>query len=71
MNIKIADRTLCRKDTAFSFKEKIEIARQLDKLGVSAIEIPEIENIKTDTLLVRTIASFVKNSVLSVAVARH
>lgn len=70
MNIKIADRTLCRKDTAFSFKEKIEIARQLDKLGVSAIEIPEIENIKTDTLLVRTIASFVKNSVLSVAVGK-
>ena len=68
MNIKIADRTLCRKDAMFSFKEKIEVARQLDKLGVSAIELPQIENIKTDTLLVRTIASFVKNSVLSVAV---
>ncbi len=70
MNIKIADRTLCRKDATFSFKEKIEIARQLDKLGVSAVEIPEIENIKTDTLLVRTIASFVKTSILSVAVGK-
>lgn len=65
MNIKIADRTLSIKAN-FSFKEKIEIARQLEKLGVSAIEISEMENIKTDTLLVKTIAYFVKNGVLSV-----
>ena len=67
MEIKIFDRTLCRSDRSFSFKEKIEIARQLEKLNVDTIEIGEIENVKTDTLLVRTIASFVKNSVLSVA----
>lgn len=68
MNIKIADRTLCEQKTTFSFKEKIEIARQLDKLCVSAIEIPVIENIKADTLLIRTIASFADTTVLSVAV---
>ncbi len=66
MKIKICDRTLSMKDS-FSFKEKIEIARQLEKLGVSAIEIHEFENVKTDTLLVKTIAYFVKNGVISVA----
>ncbi len=68
MNIKIADRTLSLKAN-FSFKEKIEIARQLEKLGVSAIEISEMENIKTDTLLVKTMAYFVKNGVISLAAA--
>ena len=66
MNIKIADKTLSIKDR-FSFKEKIEIARQLEKLGVSAIEIHEMENVKTDALLVKTMAYFVKNGVISVA----
>ncbi len=66
MKIKIADRTLCKEGNSFSFKEKIEIARQLEKLYVDVVELPQIENIKTDTLLVRTIASFVKNGVLSV-----
>lgn len=68
MNIKIADRTLSLKAN-FSFKEKIEIARQLEKLGVSAIEISEMENIKTDTLLVKTMAYFVENGVISLAAA--
>lgn len=65
-NVKIADTTLCRENNSFSFKEKIEIARQLEKLNVDIIELPEIVNSRTDILLIRTIASFVKNSVLSV-----
>lgn len=65
--IKIADTTLCREGRAFSFKEKIEIARQLEKLNADAIELPEIVNVKADSLLVRTVSSFVKRSVLSVA----
>ena len=65
--IRIADTTLCREDSVFSFKEKIEIARQLERLNVDVIEIPEIENVKTDILFVRTASSFVKNSVISVA----
>ncbi len=65
--IKIADTTLCRKEGAFSFKEKIEIARQLERLCVDTIELPEIENAKTDILLVKTISSFVKKSIISVA----
>jgi len=65
--IRIADTTLCRKDGAFGFKEKIEIARQLEKLKVDVIELPEIENVKTDILFVRTVSSFVKKATLSVA----
>ena len=65
--IKIADATLCRENNHFSFKEKIEIARQLENLNVDIIEFPEIFNARADILLVKTISSFVKNSVISVA----
>ncbi|MBR6681854.1 MAG: hypothetical protein IKL40_02595, partial [Clostridia bacterium] len=65
--IKIADKTLCREDRVFSFKERLEIIRQLDKLKCDVIELPEIKNARTDILLVRTASSFVKNSILSVA----
>ena len=65
--IKIADATLCRENSHFSFKEKIEIARQLEKLNVDIIEFPEIASAKADILLIKTISSFVKNSVISVA----
>ncbi len=66
MKIQIFDKTMCSKTESFSFKEKLEIARQLEKLCVNAIELPAIQNVKADILLVKTIASFVKNSVISV-----
>ncbi len=65
--IKIADATLCRENNTFSFKEKIEIARQLENLSVDIIEFPEITNSREDILLIKTVSSFVKNSVISVA----
>ena len=65
-NVNVADTTLCR-NTTLSFKEKIEIVRQLEKLNVNAIELPAIENNKSDILLVRTISSFVQSSIISVA----
>ena len=65
--IKIADATLCRADNAFSFKEKIDIARQLEKLDTDVIELPEIQNVRIDTLLIKTISTFVKKSRISVA----
>lgn len=71
MKIKISDRTLCREENAFSFKEKLEIARQLDKLNVDAIELPAIDNVKTDTLLIKTMSSYVLDSVISVAVGMN
>ena len=66
-NITIADATLCKKNSHFTFKEKIEIARQLENLNVDVIELPEITNARADILLVKTISSFIKNSVISVA----
>ncbi len=65
--IGIYDATLARENGAFSFKEKIEIARQLERLCVDTIELPEIKNARTDILFVRTVSAFVKNSVISVA----
>lgn len=66
-HIKIADTTLSDVKSNLSFKQKLEIARKLERLGVDAVELPEIGPAKADTLLVRTAASFVKESVLSVA----
>ncbi len=65
--IGIADATLCRADNAFSFKEKIDIARQLEKLDGDVIELPEIQNARIDTLLIKTISTFVKKNTISVA----
>lgn len=65
-NIRIADMTLCGENTRYSFKEKIEIARQLSRLNADVIELPQIENVRTDILLVRTVSAFAKENVLSV-----
>ena len=68
----IADRTLTEAGKSvgvtLSFKERIEVARHLDNLHADIIELPPIENTRTDTLLVRTVASFVKYSCLSMPV---
>ncbi|MBQ9910632.1 MAG: hypothetical protein IJM50_03960 [Lachnospiraceae bacterium] len=63
--IAVMDTILCRKPE-LTFREKLEIARKLERLNVQVIELPEIADEKADTLLVRTMASFVKNAVLSV-----
>lgn len=51
-----------------SFKEKLEVAKQLDRLGVSSIEVEGIEREKVDSLRIKSIASIVRNSVLAVPV---
>ncbi len=69
-NITIADRTVVlkaqAKDTALSFKEKVEIARLLEAAKLQVVEFPAIENKKIDTLLLKTICAFLKNSIMSV-----
>ncbi len=65
-NINVVDMTLCQNSATLSFKEKIEIVRQLEKLNINAVELPAIENVKTDILLVRTISSFVQKGIISV-----
>lgn len=68
-SIKIVDATIResveKSDYEMSFKEKLEVARLMDRLEVDVIELPRITNIKTDTLLVKSIASVVNNSVVS------
>ena len=68
--IKFTDITLretaAGRGSSLSFKEAIEMAKILDKLGVDVIGLAPIANVKVDSLLVRTIASAVRKSVLSI-----
>lgn len=55
-------------DFTLSFREKIELAKLLDKLGVSVIETNPIVNQKIDSLLIKSIASAVKSGTVAVPV---
>ena len=57
--IRISDITMKQEGLSLSFKEKLELCKLLDKLGVSVIELPAIENAKIDSLLIKSIASAV------------
>lgn len=65
--VAIADITLREdgKEYSFSFKEKIEIAKILDRLNVDVIETAPITNGRTDILYLHSIAPLVKNSIIS------
>ena len=52
-----------------SFKEKIELCRLIDKLGVSSIDLCPIRQTKIDRLLIKSICSAVKNATISVPVS--
>ena len=68
--IKISDVTMKQVTKAFtlSFKEKIELAKLLDKLGVSVIEVEGIHNPRIDALRIKSIASAVKDSIVAAPV---
>lgn len=70
--VQITDMTLRQyanaAELALSFKEKLEIAKALDKIKVDYIETAPIVNPKTDALLLRTISSTVVNCGVSVPV---
>ena len=51
-----------------SFREKIELCRLIDKLGVSAIDLYPIRQQKIDRLLVKSIASAVRNAAVALPV---
>ena len=51
-----------------SFREKIELAKLLDRLGVDTIEAAPIANRKIDSLLIKSLATAVKSSRLAVPV---
>lgn len=51
-----------------SFREKLELAKLLDRLGVPVIELEGIEKPKADALRIKSVSSAVKQSVLAVPV---
>ena len=71
--VRICDSTIRKlsngRDNTLSFKEKLEVAKLLDKLCVDVIELDEIRNGKVDTLLVKSVVTAVKNSLIAVPVA--
>ena len=69
--IRISDVTMKQtgKEISLSFKEKIELSKLLDKLGVSVIELEPIAQPRIDALRIKSIAAAVKDSILAVPVA--
>ncbi|MBQ2042890.1 MAG: hypothetical protein II485_06890 [Firmicutes bacterium] len=69
-NIRISDITLRQKSSeTLTFKEKLELARLLDRLQTDVIELPAIINEKTDSRYIKTVADIVKDSTISVQCA--
>ena len=70
-SIKMIDMTLrvsdALRDSALTFKEKLEIARSLDRLKVDIIELAPIAGGKADQLANRTIASTVSTGLSAAA----
>ena len=69
--IRISDVTMKQTGQGFSlsFREKIELCKLLDKLGVDLIELEPITQPKIDSLRIKSVAAAVKNSILAVPVA--
>ena len=69
--IRISDVTMKQSGHGFSlsFREKIELSKLLDKLGVDIIELEPIVQTKIDSLRVKSVAAAVKDSIIAVPVA--
>ena len=69
--IRISDVTMKQTGAqiSLSFKEKIELSKLLDKLGVSVIELEPIESRKIDSLRIKSVAAAVQESIVAVPVA--
>lgn len=68
--IYISDGSICLAESQYKipFRLRLEIAKRLDKLGVDVIETSAIQDDQTDYLIVKSLASTVKNSCLTVPV---
>ena len=66
----ISDATMKQtsEDLSLSFKEKIELAKLLDKTGVDIIELDAIKNARIDALLIKSIVAAVSDSRIAVPV---
>lgn len=69
--IRISDVTMKQTGNVFSltFREKIEMSKLLDKLGVDVIELEPIVQPKIDSLRVKSVAAAVCESIVAVPVA--
>jgi len=67
--ISITDITVSHAGKNLSFREKIELAKLLDRLGLSVIEMGPVTDRRIDSLLVKSVASSVRDSVLAVPVS--
>ena len=65
--IRISDTTMKQAAEGFSlsFREKIELAKLLDKLGTSVIEVEGLHGTRTDALRIKSIAAAVSDSIVS------
>ena len=68
--IRISDITMRQTGGGYSlsFREKIELAKLLDGLDTSVIELEPLGESKTDDLRIKSIAAAVKNSIVAAAV---
>ena len=70
--INVTDITLKKlsEDRAISllFREKSAIANCADALGVNAVELPAVKNLREDTIIYKTIAQNVQNATLAIPV---
>ena len=70
--IRISDITMKqlakKSDGSLTFKGKLEMAKLLDRLGVSVIEVEGLSGSRADALRVKSLATAVKESVLAVPV---
>ena len=69
--IRISDVTMKQTgaEISLSFREKIELSKLLDRLGVTVIELEPLVQPKIDALRIKSIAAAVKNSIVAVPVA--
>ncbi len=68
--ISITDITLRRatETGALGFKEKLEIAKSLDRINISAIELAPLTDSKADSIFVKTLASVIRHTTLALPV---
>ncbi len=71
--VRVCDSTVRKlsngREISLSFKEKLEVAKLLDKLCVDVIELDEIRNSKADSLLIKSVVIAASNSTIAVPVA--
>ena len=70
--MKVTDITLKKlsgeRDISLLFREKTAIAATADSLGVNAVELAPIKNLREDTIIYKTIAQNIKNSAVAIPV---